>query len=83
MRMPFDVQLWQRNLYIVFAVEIASEIGARSVLGQAHLGLGLLHRAKGRKEKARESIYEAIEIFEEIGATGFLKQAREAMAALG
>lgn len=65
------------------AIELAGEIGARSVLGQAHLGLGLLHKAKGRTEKARESISRAIEIFEEIEADGFLKQAREALASLG
>ena len=64
------------------AIEVAGEIGARSVLGQAHLGLGLLHKAKDRKEKARESISRAIEIFEAIEADGFLKQAREALASL-
>ena len=61
-------------------IEVAGEIGARSVLGQAHLGLGVLHKAKGRKEKAKESISRAIEIFEAIEAGGFLKQAKEALA---
>ena len=65
------------------AIEVAGEIGATGVLGQAHLGLGLLHKAKGRTEKARESISRAIEIFEAIEADGFLKQAREALATLG
>jgi class 3 adenylate cyclase/tetratricopeptide (TPR) repeat protein len=64
------------------AIEIAGEIGARCLLGQSHLGLGLLHSAKGRKEKARESISKAIEIFEEIEADGFLKQANEALDSL-
>ena len=65
------------------AIEIACEIGARSLLGQAYLGLGQLHRAKGRKGKAREIISRANEIFEEIEADGFLKQARKALASLG
>ena len=64
------------------AIEIAGEIGAREVLGGAHLGLGLLHRAKGRREKARENISRAIEIFEEIEADAHLKQAREELASL-
>ena len=64
------------------AIEIAGEIGAREVLGRAHLGLGLLHRTKGRAEKARESLSKAIEIFEEIEADGFLKQAKEVLASL-
>ena len=65
------------------AIEIAGEIGARCLLGQSHLGLGLLHSAKGRKEKARESIFKAIEIFEEIEADGFLKESKEALVSLG
>jgi len=65
------------------AIELAGEIGMRSILGQAHLGLGLLHKAKGRTEKARENISTAIAILEAIEAGGFLKQAREALKALG
>jgi tetratricopeptide (TPR) repeat protein len=65
------------------AIEIAGEIGARCLLGESHLGLGLLHRADGRNEKAMESISKAIEIFEEIEADGFLKQSEEALKSLG
>jgi len=64
------------------AIEIAGEIGARCFLGQSHLGLGLLHSAKGRKEKARESISKAIQVFKEIEADVFLKQAQESLASL-
>ncbi|GAI10282.1 unnamed protein product [marine sediment metagenome] len=35
------------------AIEVAKEIGAKGVLGQAYLDLGLLHRAKGRTDQAR------------------------------
>jgi hypothetical protein len=44
--------------------------------------LGLLHKAKGRLEQAKECISEAIQIFEQTEAEGFLKQAKEALASL-
>ena len=33
------------------AIEVAGEIGAKGVLAQAHLGLGLLHKAKGETRR--------------------------------
>jgi tetratricopeptide (TPR) repeat protein len=65
------------------AIEVAKEIGAKGVLGQAYLGLGFLHRTKKRTGKARECITEAVKIFEETGAEVFLKQAKEALMSLG
>jgi len=65
------------------AIRVAKEVGIKSILGQAYLNLGLLHKIKGRIDKARESICMAIQIFEEVEADGFLKQAREALASLG
>ncbi len=65
------------------AIEVAKEIGAKGVLGQAYFGLGLLHRTKKRTGKARECISEAVNIFEETGAEVFLKQAKEALMSLG
>jgi hypothetical protein len=41
--------------------------------------LGLLHKAKGRRAKARECISEAVKLFEECGAEVYLKQAKEAL----
>jgi len=64
-------------------IEISSEIGAKSLLAQAHLGLGFLYRAKGRKEKARESVLMAVRIFEEIEADVFLKQSKKVFDSLG
>jgi len=55
----------------------------RSILGQAHLGLGLLHKAKGRTEKARENISTAIADLGGNRGGRILKQAREALKALG
>ncbi|MFC1896328.1 AAA family ATPase [Thermodesulfobacteriota bacterium] len=64
------------------AIEVAKEIGAKGILGQACLDLGLLHEAKRRKDKARECISEAINIFQECEAEVYLKQAKEALASL-
>lgn len=65
------------------AIKTAREIGANSYLGQAYLELGQLHKAKGKTEKARECISHAIDAFEKCEADVFLKQARDALAALG
>jgi tetratricopeptide (TPR) repeat protein len=68
--------------YLTTAIKTAEEIGAKSVLGQAYLELGKLHKAKGKTEKARECISHAIEAFEKCEADVYLKQAKEALASL-
>jgi tetratricopeptide (TPR) repeat protein len=65
------------------AITTANEIGAKLVLGQAYHDLGLLHKAKKRSEKAKECISEAIQIFEQCKAEGYLKEAKEALTTLG
>jgi class 3 adenylate cyclase/tetratricopeptide (TPR) repeat protein len=64
------------------AIGLAKETGGKAVLGQAYLDLGLLHKAKKRKDRARECISETIKIFEQCDAEIFLKQAKEALAFL-
>lgn len=64
------------------AIEMSRDIGAREVLGRSHFVLGLLHRAKGKTEEAKENLSKAIEIFKEIEADVFLKQAQDALASL-
>jgi tetratricopeptide (TPR) repeat protein len=64
------------------AIEVAREIGAKGTLGPAYLDLGALHRAKGRRDKARECFSTAIELFEQCQAETFLKQARESLASV-
>jgi tetratricopeptide (TPR) repeat protein len=66
--------------YLKKSVEVASQIGAIGLLGQASLGLGVLYKAKGRTDVAGKYISMAIEAFEKCGAEGYLKQAREALA---
>jgi len=64
------------------AIELAQEIGAKSLLGQVTLDLGLLHKIKGRTDEARKCISDAVRLFEECEADVFLKQAREELASL-
>jgi tetratricopeptide (TPR) repeat protein len=69
--------------YLHRAIETSKEIGAKSILGQAYLDLGKLHRAKGRLAEARTCISRAVKSFEECGADVYLKQARDELASLG
>jgi tetratricopeptide (TPR) repeat protein len=68
--------------HLTMAIKTAGEIGAKSVFGSAYLELGKLHKAKGKTERARECISHAREAFEKCEADVFLKQAKEALAAL-
>jgi hypothetical protein len=64
------------------AIEVAREIGAEGILGQAHLDLGRLHHAKKRKDRAIECMTRAIEYFEQCEAETFLTHAKEALDSL-
>ena len=64
------------------AIDAAKQIGAKCFLGQAYLDLGLLHKAKGRKDQAREFISQAAQAFEQCEADLYLTKAREALATL-
>jgi tetratricopeptide (TPR) repeat protein len=64
------------------AIDLAQEIGAKGLLGQVTLDLGLLHKIKGRTDEARKCISDAVRLFEECEADVFLKQAREELAKL-
>jgi len=65
------------------AIGVAREIGAKGLLGQVYLNLGLLHQAKGRTEQAQQSITEAIQLFERCEAEGYLIKAKEVLKSLG
>jgi class 3 adenylate cyclase/tetratricopeptide (TPR) repeat protein len=66
--------------YLKKSVEVARQIGAIGILGQASLELGLLYKTKGKTDEAKRHFSEAIEAFEKSGADGYLKQAREGLA---
>ena len=65
------------------AIEVAEAIGAKGWLGVAYLDLGLLHKAKRKKDKARECISTAIQYFEQCEAEIYLRQAKDALASMG
>ena len=79
--MPFAAQKAEEHFQK--AIETAMEIGARCVLAQAYFDMGQLRLMKGRNDEARKYIIGAIQLFEECEADVFLKQAKEALAALG
>lgn len=60
-------------------IEIAEESGAKNLLAQAYLDLGLLHKAKKKTDKAKKCITEAIKIFKECEAEILYLQAKEAL----
>jgi tetratricopeptide (TPR) repeat protein len=64
------------------AIELFDEIGVKSHLGQVYLSQGLLYKATKRTDQARQSILEAINLFQECGAEGWIKQANEALDSL-
>jgi class 3 adenylate cyclase/tetratricopeptide (TPR) repeat protein len=59
------------------SIEMAEETGAIGIKAQALLDLGIIYRIKRQNDKAKESLETAIEIFEEVGAYAFLKQAKQ------
>jgi class 3 adenylate cyclase/tetratricopeptide (TPR) repeat protein len=64
------------------AIAAAAEIGANAVLGRAKLDLGLLHRAKGRTDQARQCIQDSIMVFEKCEAEGYLSRAEKILSSL-
>jgi class 3 adenylate cyclase/tetratricopeptide (TPR) repeat protein len=64
------------------AIEAAKEMGAKSLLGQAYLHLGLLHKSKRRNGQARKCFSEAIQIFQETEAENYLREAKEALESI-
>ncbi|MBW2633989.1 MAG: AAA family ATPase, partial [Deltaproteobacteria bacterium] len=63
-------------------IEVAEEMGAKVIMGSAYLDLGLLYKAKKRKDQANKYISKAIEIFERSESDVYLKQANEALGSL-
>ena len=70
------------ELHFNKAIDTAKEIGAKGFLGLAYLDLGLLHKAKKRKDQAKKCISEAVQLFEQCEADVYLKQARELLVSL-
>jgi tetratricopeptide (TPR) repeat protein len=68
--------------YFNRAIEMAEEIGAKGVEGQAYLNLGHLYKEMGRSFQAQNCFSNAVRVFEKSEADSFLKQAKEALISL-
>jgi class 3 adenylate cyclase/tetratricopeptide (TPR) repeat protein len=75
---PFADRKAQEHLEEV--IRVSASIGSNA--GSAYLDLGLLHRAKKRKDKAGECLTEAIRLLRECEAEPLLEQAKEALESL-
>jgi len=64
------------------AIELAEEVKAKGILGQAYLDFGIYHQTKKRKDKARECITRAITLFEECKTDGYLTRAEKVLESL-
>jgi len=65
------------------AIELAKGIGAKPNMARAYLDLGILHSTHGEKDKARECISNAVQLFEQCELKNSLKEAQEALESLG
>ena len=61
------------------AIELAEEIGAIGVAGEAYLNLGQLYKVRNKTELSRNCLSKAVEIFQQNKAEVFLEQAKEAL----
>jgi class 3 adenylate cyclase/tetratricopeptide (TPR) repeat protein len=68
--------------HLLRAIEHAEKIGARGILGQAYLDLGLLKKRKGKTDEAQKLLTNAISLFESLESEVFLKVAQEALQTL-
>lgn len=64
------------------AIELAEEIGANRIAGEAYLNLGQLYKIRNKTNPARKCLSRAIEIFEQNEAEVFLKQTKEVLESL-
>jgi len=55
-------------------VETAKEIGSLGFMGQAYFSLGRLYKAKKRIESAKEQFLNALRVFKECEANGYVRQ---------
>jgi class 3 adenylate cyclase/tetratricopeptide (TPR) repeat protein len=68
--------------YFRHTIESAKEIGAKGVLGQAYLHLGLLYKAKGKTDKSGKYFSRAVQYLNRCEAEVYLSQAKENLASL-
>jgi hypothetical protein len=64
------------------AIEVSNEIGAKGILGQAYLDLGILYKLKKRNKQSMECIQKASQAFEQCNAVLFSEQADKILTSL-
>ena len=64
------------EIHLRKAIECAKQMGAKGILGQAYLDLGLLHKIKKKKDESKKYLSKAISLFEECEADLYLKKAK-------
>lgn len=52
-------------------------------MGMTYLDLGLLHKARSKRDRAKKYISTSIKLFEQCEADVFLKKTQEALETLG
>jgi class 3 adenylate cyclase/tetratricopeptide (TPR) repeat protein len=77
---PFAAKKAEEHFNIV--INVAEEIGAKGILGQAKLDLGMLYKAKNKSDIAREYISSAIQLFKECEAEVYLNRATDTLSSL-
>ena len=77
---PFAAKKAEEHFNIV--INVAEEIGAKGILGQAKLDLGILYKAMNKSDIAREYISSAIQLFKECEAEVYLNQATDTLSSL-
>ena len=70
------------EIHYANAIEVAKKNGAKSILGLTYFDLGLLHKAKKRKDQAKECITKAIKLFELCEADVYKEHANEVLESL-
>jgi tetratricopeptide (TPR) repeat protein len=68
--------------YFCRAIETFKEKGMKSYLGVAYLSLGLLYKNTRKTGQARQHIMEAMKLFKECEAQGYLEQAKVTLDSL-
>jgi class 3 adenylate cyclase/tetratricopeptide (TPR) repeat protein len=79
--MPFARK--RAELHFSNAAQLAKEMDARMLLGQAYLGLGELAGSGDDKISGRQYVLKAIQVFEQCEAENLLRQAKDALKTQG
>jgi tetratricopeptide (TPR) repeat protein len=64
------------------ALTLADELGMRPLVGRCHLGLGQIHRRRGERAAAAESLSRAVHLFREMQMRRWLSEAEAEFGAL-